>query len=117
MGEGSQELGFAGVRCPHHGHLAGPFALDAEEVAPASPFFALLLILELGEPPAQIGPQLIGALVVGHDGEHGLEGSGLFRRCLGLSKPLFCVKILGWQVGWHMISLKPLSALPIRPNT
>jgi hypothetical protein len=40
--------------------------------------------------------------VVGHDGKHGLEGSDLFRSGLGLSKPLFCVKILGRKVCRHL---------------
>ncbi len=72
VGKGGHELGFAGVRAAHQGHLTGPLALHAEQGGPAPPLFALLFIPELGEPLAEARPQLIGPLVVGHDGEHGL---------------------------------------------
>ena len=62
------------------------------------------LPVELPRAPDSGILELVGPLVVGHDGEHGLEGSDLFGRVLGIPKPLVCV-IYSGVAGWPAYDL------------
>jgi len=57
---------------------------------------ALRLLRELGYPGAQIGLQLVRALVMGHDAKHFLQRSDLVVDILGRPESLLCLEVLGW---------------------
>ena len=102
IGQRCHKSRFPHIGRPHYNHLPCSFLVDTERRFPfAQPFFGLGGILQFGNPLSEIRPQLIRALVLGHDGEHLFETGDFFSRRFCLTITLFCLKVIGWKICGH----------------
>jgi len=62
---------------------------------------------KLGELLAQVGPQVVGAFVLGDQADELVEGGDLVFERLGFAIALFGLKGIGWEVGRHGCNLSP----------
>ena len=103
MDASGQRAIFMDIRQAHQDNLPGALLAYIVRAAPSRGGTAPLCFLrELGYTSPQLGPQLVGALVLGHDGEHGLQGLDLLFRRPGLPVDLLSLEVLGGQIRWHL---------------
>lgn len=103
--EGREERGLAGVRRPEEDPLAGPLALDVADLDPVAVAPARRergLVLELREALAQVGQQLLGALVLREKRDHLAQRRELLRVVRGFLESRFGVVVLRGQVRGHV---------------
>lgn len=112
VGEACQDPGLARVRRADDRDLSRPLFANGVELTAGGARPVLALLLELGEAGAKLAAEVLGALVLGHEREHGLERLGLLRGAPGLAVGLLGLVVLGWQVRRHRSS-PPQRSAPI----
>ena len=94
---------FSNIGDPDNDNLSCPLAFDVVGCDPfCRTFFLLGLGLMLCYAFAQIGPELIRALVLGHDRKHLFQGFYFLIRTFSLPVALFGFKVGRRQIGPHV---------------
>jgi hypothetical protein len=102
VGQGGQEPGLAGVGRPDERDLAGALLADRVELGRGRAAALLLgLVAQLRDAGAQVGLEVVGALVLGHDRQHGLQRLDLLGGRAGPPIGLLGLVVRRWQVRGH----------------
>ncbi len=100
VGKGSDDLRLAGVRESDDGHLGGAGFFNLGSGTGGSRLF-IQGLSKIGEFGTQVGAEVVGALVLGHDGQHFFQPGYFLLGGLGGAEIPLRFKVLRRKISRH----------------